>query len=397
MNPTVVIIGAGPIGLLTACCLHVCRRSIGCNNIKVYEKRIEPTRFHSLSIDMKSIQTLLNVLDCSSFELISLISVFDSWKSRVDTNVIQESLMKIALSYGIEVIYEEFTNVIPDVSLVIGADGARSKVRELICKEELFSDEKVVSHMCQMKFKTYGSTKPRSLLGKLGASSINAVSGSDLVITFENMSGKTTQEVKSGTLNIPVSEDLYNLLLNSSEENKGTYANPWTLDELEAYANLFAVNLNSLSSSSFDGSFSLHKLVRLLKRYVYSLESLRGGKLISPKITVLPLKIYRSSTSYKKIGNTNVVLVGDASSGCIYETGFNKGIVEVSLLLKCLMNNDLESYDDSVTELYNRMSSIAQSKNSAIESGNVVASSFVMSALIALLIGIILLITRRQL
>lgn len=71
-------------------------------------------------------------------------------------------------------------------------------------------------------------------------------------------------------------------------------------------------------------------------RYDFSLKW-RGCWIEDGVITIIPLTIYRSFDVVRILDNNKIVfLVGDSSSGLVYERGFNKGALEAIQLVKTL-------------------------------------------------------------
>lgn len=158
--------------------------------------------------------------------------------------------------------------------------------------------------MVQLKYQTPGATRPRLAISAASYSFVNGLSGSDMVLDFESLSLVFLGEEssckppnynfrKSGTLHIPVPESIYTIL---TENGKGTYTNRLLISELEIIRNT-----------------QIAKLVRIIKRYEFSLKWLEDAK-----VTTLPLTIYRSA-DVVNLSDKLVMLVGDASSGLVFQ------------------------------------------------------------------------------
>lgn len=328
------IVGAGPVGLLLSILL-----SYKNHKVTIYEKRLEYKRDHALDINQETINIILD-------ECPQLHEVVINWSNNpISTVEIQEILTQEAIKLGVTIINREIIdlNSIKD-NIIIGADGAHSTVRRII-----FDDEKTdvhdVQYMVQIKYHTSGNTRPRKMISAMAYSFLNGLSGDDMVLDFETLSGKTTELIKPGTLHIPVPRSVYNIL---SADNRGKYDTFWTLEELQNIQNS-----------------QIEKLCRIIRRYEISL-SFRNGLLGNPKITVIPLSIYRSTNVVNVIDNKLYVLCGDSSSGLIYQLGLNKGLKEAVELSKL----DLITYPEFCKSLYEKYRDEILMKHDKIVKGN---------------------------
>jgi 2-polyprenyl-6-methoxyphenol hydroxylase-like FAD-dependent oxidoreductase len=375
----ITIVGAGPVGLLTACLLAQERQSLSRvashtqerqslpgvdshtqkHRITIIDKRVQHSRNHLLSISDDTIQAICQSLLNSDNEIIiELIDLLRSWSNQpVSTSVIQESLLQIAIRLGVEINLGTSVESLDDIrdSIVIGADGARSKIRQLAFNDELV-DQHTISYMAQLKFTTPGRTKPRPLLTTMSHSFLNGITGDDIVMTFESMSRPNDELRKSGTLHIPIPKSVYDIL---SANGRGNFTTAWTPEEL-----------SRIQDSQ------VAKLLRVIKRYRFGV-TWRDGWIENPKITVIPLNIYRSARTFTVKGDKLVLLVGDAASGLVYERGLNKGWLEVVKLSTTLSNispetiyHNLVQYSEDCTRLYERERDLALQKGRKIQSIN---------------------------
>ncbi|CAH6418390.1 Hypothetical protein HVR_LOCUS128 [uncultured virus] len=317
----VTIVGAGPVGLLLSILLskeHI---------VTILEKRKEDGRDHGLSISGNTVNTVLNYLNslypenaCVTMNntMQQFRDLLLSWSDTpVSTVEIQHRLTEIAKESGVTINYGaavESINIITD-SIIIGADGAHSVIRNVVFGD-MKADEHNVQYMAQLKYITSGSARPRKLISAMSYSFLNGLSGSDMVIDFESLAPANFNNAltKPGTLHIPIPESVYDLL---SVNGRGKYGTHWYPEELKDI-----------------GNYQIAKLYRIIRRYQFSL-NMRGGTMSDPKITVLPLTIYRSTDVVKILPlNKVVMLCGDSSSGLIYELGLNKGWLEA---VQCAM------------------------------------------------------------
>lgn len=307
----ITIVGAGPVGLLLGCLLAQEHQ------VTILEKRTKSGRDNGLNINEETITVISDYLRSRNNPIPLLLERLNTWSGSVmRTSDIEVKLTEIARSLGVTIHYGVNVSSIDNIptSVVIAADGAHSVIRQLV-----FNDEKVDQHdieyMAQVKYETPGSTRPRKLISAIGYSFINGLSGSDMVVDFESLAPPNNDLIKPGTLHIPIPLSLYETLCDDG--NRG-FKNPWKPEEL-----------------SYTNDPGVSKLLGIISRYHFSLK-LRGGWMGNPRITAIPLTIYRSKEVYKLLPcNKLVILVGDAASGLIYQMGLNKGWLEA---VQCTMS-----------------------------------------------------------
>jgi 2-polyprenyl-6-methoxyphenol hydroxylase-like FAD-dependent oxidoreductase len=336
----VVVVGAGPVGITTACVLKAVNRGL---NITVIDKRSDPKRNHGLSIQHDSIAKINEVLEealtnhVNSDQIKSLQNILKNWSGHfVRTNDIEITLAKQAKSMGIEVLrdpaYEiskgdldtlldpNTSNLLTDnkkklkalltaASVIIAADGSHSLIREDLGIK--LADENTLKYMAELKYQTEGQTQPR---GYKEATLLSSKTG---YVAIEAINRGQTNEKKPATFLVFLDAETHSALQAPDETGKlkGFYGNPWTLKELKE---------RSLQD------IRIYNLYKTIDLYLDKVKS-RGGSSTDEKIVGLELKIYRASESVKKLHGKHVLLVGDANSGLILQRGFNKGLKEVAL------------------------------------------------------------------
>ena len=138
MNQSVVIIGAGPVGLWLA--IQLSQRY----HVQVLEKRESYARSQTLRINKKRVSQQ----PCARLNAL-LDRLLPGSKVTVPILTLKAALKTEALLCGVELTYVEVRNVLKDVidrhgdALVIGCDGAHSLVRQQLFHNELSLDERL--------------------------------------------------------------------------------------------------------------------------------------------------------------------------------------------------------------------------------------------------------------
>jgi len=131
----ITIVGAGPVGLLTGCLLA------NNHNVTILDKRTEPTRSHGLNINDDIIKFIIDYLQETYLleKIKPLCNLLESWRhTPISTIDIETQLSHWAQQ--LNVIIRRGINVtsIDDIenNIIIGADGAHSKIREIVLMEK---------------------------------------------------------------------------------------------------------------------------------------------------------------------------------------------------------------------------------------------------------------------
>ena len=224
----ITIVGAGPVGLLTACLLtHQ-------HTITVIDKRAHSSRAHSLDIGS---EVIIAITDYASTLTIDhpLMAVIKEWSNQpISTLIIEQTLEQLALSLGVTIRRNVSVSTDTELSelsdqIIIGADGANSMIRRLAFDNAVI-DEHEVGYMAQLKYQTPSSTTPRKAISASAYSLLNGLTGPDMVVDFESLAPASSDGMqKSGTLHIPVPSPVYTIL---TAEGRGTHTTAWTVDEL---------------------------------------------------------------------------------------------------------------------------------------------------------------------
>jgi 2-polyprenyl-6-methoxyphenol hydroxylase-like FAD-dependent oxidoreductase len=112
-NYDVVVVGAGPIGITTACTLKAIHNHL---NICVIDKRPEPVRNHGLHINGDSVDKIQQMLESNLNEsayanpegIKNLRTIFEGWReSFIRTSQIENDLAKTAHQMGITLLRDK--------------------------------------------------------------------------------------------------------------------------------------------------------------------------------------------------------------------------------------------------------------------------------------------------
>jgi 2-polyprenyl-6-methoxyphenol hydroxylase-like FAD-dependent oxidoreductase len=353
INNNIVIVGAGPIGITTACTLKALNKEL---NICVVDKRPEPGRSHGLRVQSDSVAKINELLTNALLQKDSNVDVnnvnklkgiFNQWirgNNFPRTSEIENTLGNAAKEMGIEVIrdkdceisqkaeitYEDLLkpeepanltskqntlrNIFQKASVIIGADGAHSEVRKQIFGEKLV-DQKTLQYIIELKYQTEGKAQPRGVFtGLMHAYKCGHVD-------FENMAKQKMSEKKPATLHVFVDQETYNDLRPIIDgKQKGVFGNSWSLKEIKELA-----KTNPRVKDVY------HDIMHNLKD-----AKRKEGKCSEEQISTLEIGVYRSEESVKIHHGKHILLIGDANSGMVLERGFNKGLKEVALCAKAV-------------------------------------------------------------
>lgn len=174
----IAVIGGGPVGLLTAFLLS------SNHTVTIYEKRQQRQRHHTLSLDKRVLTIIKEIVADRSPILTQLLNEW-SLLHHVTTNTIESELTTLVLAAGVTIIYKEIIDIttIPQ-HIIIGADGAKSKIRELFSST---TDSTTMGYMAQVKFSTPGTTSQRSIISSLSHYSLNSVTTKEIGLDFESL------------------------------------------------------------------------------------------------------------------------------------------------------------------------------------------------------------------
>ncbi len=161
----ICIIGAGPVGLWTAIQIKSQQQSV---KITIIEKYQEYKRKHPLKLELNALNSIAIPLDARYKNAIETMqtniiskgnkkwNIASGKYINIRTNDLEKELKDTAIQLGIEIKNQAFKSIdeLPqDVDYIIGADGAHSKVRKIVCdNEENNTDRKTLQYVVEVKY-----------------------------------------------------------------------------------------------------------------------------------------------------------------------------------------------------------------------------------------------------
>lgn len=399
-NYDVAYVGAGPFGITAACVLKAINNGL---RIIVLEKRLEGVRNHGLNTAADSVDffnermkmILAANLSCSERNaLTKLDEQFQNWKKKfIRTTEIENKLGQFAETIGIPVKRGEAYDVKEDqieklldpnleesrselgqllnAEVIVGADGAKSAIRKSRALfANVLTESITLQYMIELKYQTDGRSSPRETKEAVKMSSACGTMG------IESMNPKSQEKDKPVTLHSFVRKELFDSLLLKNKDGqviKGTFANPWTIEELKERAQV---------------DRHAKEVHMQILRYLVDLGK-REGVCKEPKISTLELTIYRSEKAVMEYQGHYVLLGGDAFAGMILERGWSKSIME-AILSSIAIHNFFQlrhrhtgeiplpfrNYESEVKRIYENEKWWALKKNTLISGVNTVAGLF---------------------
>ncbi len=274
MNYDVVVIGAGPVGIATACSIKAVNNSI---QICVLDKLARRERHHEVLVKADTIEKIQYVLSEAQKNYFSandnvdrLMGVIRNWKDRViPISKIEADLAGEARRMGVKVLRgkeyevgealldsEGLERIFSAAKVIIGADGPDSVVRRVVMPVDVKK-----GHAVALSYKTEG-----------GASHI---------------------------LQVSVKKETFDALC---------LKNSWTLEELRA-----------------EEEQNIKEIYQRLQAYTNGMKA-RMIQCLEEKVSTLEMSIFRSEPCAMFYRGKWVLLVGDAESRAALGNGFSKGL-----------------------------------------------------------------------
>lgn len=318
INPDVVVVGGGPIGLWTAIQVKASTNK----NVLVLEKYKEYKRADiNLRIAAASLKGLPNIESLKPLKLLA-----SKWGNKsVPIKQLEEELEKCAHDLGIKILKgavaepKTLHQQYPSAKVFIGADGARSSVRK-----ELFGDQfrfnNPLQYIVQAQYKIqtpleldHGSYQKAKQITK---TYIQQKFAGNLITQIIRPLANNESQV---TLRIFVDESTYKKMANA------TFSNPYYFEK-----DLIKIP-DELRETLIKwwGSQSDHKILAEAEK--------------TNKITVIPLASYASKEAFIVTKNERrppvvTALVGDALQAFPFFRAINNGFLNGTKLAECVKN-----------------------------------------------------------
>lgn len=334
MNPDVIIVGAGPVGLFTAIELKLLNPNL---NIQILERNKQYSRHHILRIDEK---TLIDSECYKQYQRVQALKGF------VPTSEIENTFLSIAEDLGIGIERDhpiEDANTLfteyPSAHTIIGADGAHSKIRR-----QLFDDQKVIDtnlqYIVEVKYQAQGSTK------HLKSSTYGFALGQVPYLVSENV-GKPKNGLTPVSLFVFVDEKTYNSV--RQKQN----------------AKISDLNYNDPD---------MVPLLNTIRPWLSLRRVARGEVMVaeSEKINGVALNIYQSEVFAKEMNDKNVYLVGDAAAAVPYFRALNAGLIAAQTTAKAIAMSDkpdLNELNAQLADLTSKEINRAYKRNKKVNVG----------------------------
>lgn len=332
----VLVVGAGPIGLVNAWGMKRLNPNL---KIVVLEKYAEYQRSHTLVMRADQLEAIMKAT--KSEQDPTLVALLKQLKNdpHIRTNVLQQIFTKLALDSGVEIknnqevkedsIEQKLKDEYPNLRLIIGADGTHSVV-----SQTLFSEGNQVKHefdfVLQLRFEINGEEKAQGIRTKAFYQQMarKGLIANEYVGHFDQ--GKTPV-----TMQMMISKEDFLLL------QKATSKNP-----LKPYA----------KAGATENQPGVPELPPHLKSFLtaylnYKIADTTDAGQIIDKESVRISVNEAPATHAKKVvtnhGQARVVLKGDSALGLSYFKGLNAGLEASARFLSMMTDSIQDSFNDT--------------------------------------------------
>ena len=322
-----LVVGAGPIGLLTAIGLKTIHPT---KQIIILEKYSEYQRKHTLIMDYKHLESFRDAIGSDNEALNSLVDRIKQDK-HIRTSELQETLERIATSLGVSKEIKEVKDVAAileekqyhNVDMIIGADGTKGVVGE-----QLFHNNKQkfdFDYVVQLRYQVEGEIKAEN-------------------IDFTDMSSLMAQHGVLATEYVG----------RQDEKSNFTPVTTQFMISREAFLGMKAATSKNpyypfSEMKNTHREFSLPEKVNdFIKDYVTFRLKCYGHNsevdLSNLTVSVNEAPATRATKVVDRFNGRQVLLVGDAALGLSYFKGLNAGVESCAVLMRHIKaNNDLQT------------------------------------------------------
>jgi hypothetical protein len=317
MNPRILFVGAGPVGLMTAIQTKLHYPNL---DIIMLEKYTEYKRKHALQLAQSS---FADAHPDEEFQ-----KLIHSLDRDIRTNELEDKLLVFAKNLNIKIDYTAVSDCnklieqYPDVNIIVGADGSHSIVHQQVFNHQ-YQLQKTMQYIVELKYEVEGKARPLNIFTEIGPTKSFSKHYVSEYVGHEKQ-GKTPLAIR-----IFVDHATYESM------KEATFKSPYNLEKIDQIKE----DNNHLAA--------LNKSIQawLLARRNLANENRIEG---SERITITNLPIYASEHFVKESMGRTWFLVGDAAFGVPYFRSLNNGILCSSQLAKAinakLLNLTMENY-----------------------------------------------------
>lgn len=304
MNPKVIFVGAGPVGLMTAIQAKLYDPDLP---ILMLEKYPEYKRKHILHLEQSSFADSHPDQEFQNF--------VKSLPSSIRTNELEDALLVYAKKLGIVIEYaevkscKELAQHCPSAEIIVGADGSHSIVHEQIFNHE-YQIQKTLQHIAELKYEVQGDTRPLNKIMEV----VPALTYTRHLIS--EFVGKENDKKTPVSLRLFIDETTYEKMKNA------TFKNPYHLSDIQQSQDQEIKALNESINAWLTARKDLANEQRIEN---------------SERLTTTHLPVYASKEFVNEgYAGKTWFLVGDAAFGVPYFRSLNNGILCSSQLAKAI-------------------------------------------------------------
>jgi hypothetical protein len=299
MEPDIIFIGAGPVGLLGAIQLKLQCPEI---EIKMFEKYQEPSRPHAMYVSQKSFAEM----DRSE----GFGDILDAIPSKVIISDLEKTLREFAIKIGIDIQYQEIKSFktlqeqYPNTHYFVGSGGLRGIIHPQVFLGKNQINE-TLRYAVEVKYKAEGAVRSLSKLTELPG----------VLANTEHVVSEYVGHLKEGltpiSLRIFISEDDYEVM------EGATFKSPYTLEDKAKIPE------------------DLYKTITLYleARKHLAAEHIKEGSL---KISSIKMSIYASKSFSTKVGENIIFQLGEEAFACPFYRSFNDNACCVPYFAKAM-------------------------------------------------------------